>query len=306
MKVTAPRLWALWAVPTLLVLVTYSRLPPERLYHVSNSGIGGGVGRALVYIAFPVSLVAIVLVGVTSGSFVHRWQRVAAFVSILLCATVMTGMIDSDDLDFTPINLVPVAGVVLAVIVTASTRWPGTVCRRSTVVVAAVLGVLSLPWIAAHAGFYLPGRIFLTKQLVTEAGEPGLVPAVHLGDHHGFSSALLVVTVLAVWGVPRGLPRANGRRVLQGYLALLLSYGLVNMAQDFWGEQIATRGWTTWVIPDALEPGVSMVWAIIVAGTVLAYLLPRHAPTGSTALADPRLADRRSDGTESSQPLTRC
>jgi hypothetical protein len=155
-----------------------------------------------------------------------------------------------------------------------------------------MLGVLALPWIAAHAGFYLPGRIFLTRQLVAEAGEPGLVPAVHLGDHHGLYSAFLVLTVLAVWRVPRGLPRTLGRRVLQGYLALLLSYGVVNMAQDFWGEQVATRGWTSWTIPDALEPGVSVVWAVIVAGAVLAYLLPRHAPISSTALAEPGLVDR--------------
>ncbi len=282
MKVTAPRVWALWAASTLLLLVTYSRLPPERLYRVSNSGIAGGVGRALVYVAFPVSLVAIALVGVTYGSIVHRWQRVAALVSVALCCTVMTGMIDPNDLDFRPVNLLPVAGVVLAAVVTTSTRWPGVVCGRSTLVATAVLGVLSLPWIAAHAGFSLPGRLFLTKQLVTEAGEPGLVPAVHLGDHHGLYSALIVVTVLAMWRVPRGLPRTAGRRLVQGYLALLFAYGLVNMAQDFWGEQIATRGWTNWMIPDALEPGVSAIWALIVAGTVVAYRLPlqeRISPT---------------------------
>ncbi|MEI8239142.1 MAG: hypothetical protein WCI22_06935 [Actinomycetota bacterium] len=292
MKVTAPRLWALWAVPTMLVLVTYSRLPPERLYHVSNNGVGGGVGRALVYIAFPVSLVAIALVGVTSGSFVHRWQRVAALVSVVLCATVMTGMIDPDNLDFKPINLLPVAGVALAAVVTASTGWPGVRCGRGTAAIALVVGVLALPWIAAHAGFSLPGRIFLTKQLVREAGEPGLVPAVHFGDHHGLYSALLVVTVLAVWRVPRGMPRTIGRRVLQGYLALLLSYGVVNMTQDFWGEQVATRGWTNWTIPDALEPGVSVVWAVIIAGAVVAYLLPRHALNSSTVPADSGLVDR--------------
>ncbi|CAB4363690.1 MAG: hypothetical protein F2681_05365 [Actinobacteria bacterium] len=292
MKVTVLRLWALWVVPTMLILVTYSRLPPERLYRVSDSGIGGGVGRALVYVAFPGSLAAIALVGVTSGSFVRRWQRVAGLAAILLCATVMTGMVDPDDLDFKLINLLPVAGVVLAFVVSASTHWPGVSCGRATAAVAVTLGILSLPWIAAYAGFSLPGRLFLTKQLVAEAGEPGLVPAVHLGDHHGLSSALLVVTVIAVWRAPRGMPRTSARRALQGYLALLVSYGLVNMAQDFWGEQVATRGWTNWMIPDALEPGVSVVWAVIVAGAIVAYLLPRPARISSTVLAEPGLVDR--------------
>ncbi|MEI7548064.1 MAG: hypothetical protein WCK21_08405, partial [Actinomycetota bacterium] len=174
MKVTAARVWALWAMPTVLVFLTYSRLPPERLYHVSDRGVVGGVGRALVFVAFPVSLVAIVLVGVTSSSMAHRWQRVAALVSVGLCATAATGMVDPDDLDFKPVNLLPVAGVVLAIVVTSSTRWSGTECSRSTVIVGSVLGVLAVPWIAAEAGFSLPGRIFLTKQLVVEAGEPGL------------------------------------------------------------------------------------------------------------------------------------
>lgn len=277
MKVTASRVWVLWALPTALVFITYSRLSPERLYHVSDRGLAGGAGRALVFVAFPVSLVAIVLIGVTSESMIHRWQRAASMASVALCATATTGMVDADDLDFKVINLLPVMGVVLAIVVTTSARWPGVVCARSTLVVAAVLGVLSVPWIAAEAGFSLPGRVFLTKQLVEEEGEPGLVPAVHLGDHHGLYMTLLVVSVLAVWSVPRRLPRTAGRRILQGSLALLLSYGAVNLAQDFWGEQIVTRGWTSWMIPDALSPSISVVWAVILAGAVAAYLVAQPA-----------------------------
>jgi len=77
-KVTALRVWALWAVPTVLVVVTYSRLPAQRLYRVSGSGLAAGLGRGLVYVAFPVSLVAIAVVGATYGAMAHRWQRSVA------------------------------------------------------------------------------------------------------------------------------------------------------------------------------------------------------------------------------------
>lgn len=70
-----------------------------------------------------------------------------------------------------------------------------------------------------------------------------------------------------------------------GCLALLLAYGVVNRAQDFWGEQIADRGWTEWRIPDALQPALTPVWGVIVALCVVAYLLPRPAP-GGTASAE--------------------
>jgi hypothetical protein len=275
-KVTALRVWALWAVPTVLVVVTYSRLPAQRLYRVSGSGLAAGLGRGLVYVAFPVSLVAIAVVGATYGAMSRRWQRSVALGSIALCATVMTGMINPDDLDFRPINLLPVAGVVLAAFVTVAARWPGVVSSRLTIVAAVVMGLLSMPWLAAHVGFSLPGRLFLTDQLVAEVGEPGPVPAVHLGDHHGLYAALLVVTALALWRAPRSIPFAARRRALHGYLALLLSYGAVNLVQDFWGEQIATRGWTAWVIPDALQPGLTVMWGIVVVGAVMAYLLPVH------------------------------
>ena len=44
--------WVLFAVVTVEVLVTYSRIPSGELYHVSGSGIEGGLSRALVFVNF--------------------------------------------------------------------------------------------------------------------------------------------------------------------------------------------------------------------------------------------------------------
>jgi hypothetical protein len=211
---------------------------------------------------------------VTFPSLAGRW-RVGALLAVVLCLTVaVPGVLDQENMDARWVMVAPAAGVVLAVIITCRSGWRGVQSARATVPVVAVLGLMSLPWVAAEAGFSLPGGVFLTDELVTEPGESGLWPAVHLGDHHGLSAALLIVTALLLWSGPRGEPRTPSRRLTQGYLALLLSYGVVNLAQDFWGEQIAARGWTGWYIPDALEPGFSAVWLVVLAGAVVAFFLP--------------------------------
>ena len=52
--------------------------------------------------------------------------------------------------------------------------------------------------------------------------------------------------------------------ILVTYLSLMFCYGLGNMANDCWTEQIFKRRWTTWQIPNVLEPSLSSGWAIIV------------------------------------------
>jgi hypothetical protein len=49
----------LFAVVTTEILVTYSRVPARELYHVSGSGIEGGLSRALIFVNFPVALLAL-------------------------------------------------------------------------------------------------------------------------------------------------------------------------------------------------------------------------------------------------------
>ena len=276
MRCTTRAVWVAWAVPAGLVTVTYSRVPPERLYHVTRHGPAGGLSRALVFVDFPGALVALALLVVTAGSFRGARARRVAVVAALLCASVaVPGVIDQDHLDARPISVVPAIGVLLALALTWRRPLPLRPTGRDAAV-AAALAVLSLPWIAAQAGLSLPGRVFLTRTLVREPGEVGLVPAVHLGDHHGLSAAMLVVTALVLWPLARnaGAGRGSGRGA-RGYLALLLAYGLVNMVQDAWGEQVVARGWTGRAIPDALEPAASAVWLVIVLLALAAYrLLP--------------------------------
>jgi hypothetical protein len=59
------------------------------------------------------------------------------------------------------------------------------------------------------------------------------------------------------------------------YLALMLCYGLGNMANDFWIEQIFKRRWTTWQIPNVLEPRLTITWGIIVLAAAAIWWLSR-------------------------------
>jgi hypothetical protein len=51
----------------------------------------------------------------------------------------------------------------------------------------------------------------------------------------------------------------------------MLVYGLTNMANDLWSEQVVKRNWTTWQIPDVLSPKPSAAWAALIACTVVVY-----------------------------------
>ena len=46
-------LWTMFGVVAAEIVVTYSRIPPAKLYSVSGTGIGAGFGRALVFLDFP-------------------------------------------------------------------------------------------------------------------------------------------------------------------------------------------------------------------------------------------------------------
>jgi len=77
--------------------------------------------------------------------------------------------------------------------------------------------------------------------------------------------------------------------VLAAYLSLMAVYGLGNMANDFWTEQIWKRGWTNWQFPDLLQPSLSVGWGLIVLGAALLLTMSIESPRGRMA----RLAQRR-------------
>lgn len=265
--------WALWGALLVMLLVTYTRIAPADLYHVSLDGLAGGVSRVIVQINFPIALVAIAAVLVSLDRLGGRWNWWGA-ASIGLCAfTAWPGVVDDGDLDVRWVNVVPAVGVAMAVVISvAATRvgrpqagsWP---LDRARWVIGGLSMVASIPWIAADLGVYLPGRAFIMEEALADdrAGEI----AVHLGHHHGFDGALMLVSALLLTRID--LRRRWLAPVTRGYLALVFAYGAVNMVQDDWNEQLVKRGWIDWWMPSALHPALTPIWAVVVGVAVAAF-----------------------------------
>jgi uncharacterized membrane protein YkvA (DUF1232 family) len=279
-------LWLVYLVIAVEMLVTYSRLPPSELYHVSHGGLAGGASRVLVFSNFSAALVAIAVLAVLWDRLARSWIRGAAVVGIALCAAVFwPGVVDQADLDAKPVNAIAAAGVLLAAALTLvalaelgppawSRRQPGD---RLRVVVAAAALAIGLPWLAAELGFFLNGVPLLgwlfqtAKYLPTVQGLPEFSPAVHHGHHHGTDGILLLLAAILLSRVVPSI-RDRALRVAVGvYVALMACYGIANIANDFWIEQVLKRGWTSWQVPDVLRPKLSVAWAVIVLGTAVVY-----------------------------------
>ena len=138
---------------------------------------------------------------------------------------------------------------------------------------AVVALLLSIPWVAADLGFYLPEGVFIMER-------PGLEPdgttiaAVHLGHHHGLDGTLIVLSALLV-----SRPRLHATRlglVAQGYVSLALAYGAANLVEDAWHEQLVKRDWIDWKIPSALRPSLAAIWLVVGALAVATALVLRR------------------------------
>ncbi|HET7127960.1 MAG TPA: hypothetical protein VFJ93_02670, partial [Gaiellaceae bacterium] len=79
------------------------------------------------------------------------------------------------------------------------------------------------------------------------------------------------------------------RLLLAAYLSLMAAYGIGNMANDFWTEQVWKRGWTNWQFPDLLQPAVSVGWALMVAAAAVILAMSIETPRSRMG----RLAQRR-------------
>jgi hypothetical protein len=282
----APRelltVWILFAVTACAIFVTYTRLPADKLYNVTGSGLAGGASRVLVFLNFPTALVAIAVIAVCFDRLPNLAWRGAAIVSILLCAVIFwPGIVNQNDLDARPVNALCAVGVALALTVTAAARGPdwqrSSYGDRLRIGIGVVLLLLSPPWIAAELGFFLNripglGWIYLSGQYRPEQpGLPAFAPAVHHGDHHGLNGVLLVSSALVLTRLLPSIKRAALRLVTGAYLALLLTYGVGNIANDFWLEQVGKREWTTWLVPSVLEPHFGWGWAAVVAGAFVVW-----------------------------------
>jgi hypothetical protein len=272
--------WLLCGLIGVATVITYARIEPDELYHTSVGGLEGGLGRALVYLNYPVALAAIATLGISLDRLGARpmWL-VPAGVAVVLCAMVAApGVVDQDDLDAKPVNALPAAGVALALALSLlalrrgglgrlGPRLPGDVIR---VAVAGLLLVAAIPWIFAELGFYAPWP-FLAEEVRPEPEEPAL-RAVHLGRHHGMDGTLLALIALALSRVLPQLRREWLRRALAAYLSLMLVYGLANAAQDFWLEQVVKRDWTDERLPTVIRPSLSVEWAVLVLAAAVIYV----------------------------------
>jgi hypothetical protein len=284
--------WEIRAVLVLIVLdgiaviATYSRFPTSELYNVHHSDtVAAGFGRELVALNFPFALVGIALVGLAWPELRGRLRSLGV-LAIALCAVVYFA-VDQNDLDAKPLNAVPALGLALAAaLVLAVGIAPGPKLVRGDkvrIALAAVLLFFCAPLIAAELGFFLDGVPFLgwfyeTGRLTTQPGIAGLHHAVHHGQHHGWEATMLSLTALAFSRLPRP-------RILDGYLALMLAYGVGNLVNDDWLEQVVKRGWTNHEVPSLLTPAANWGWAVVLVAAFAVWRLWFRQPSRTTPAA---------------------
>ena len=266
------------------VIATYPRFPAAELYNVHHSGIAAGFGRELVALNFPFALIGIALAGL-AWPRLHGALRIAGVAAIGVCAGVYSA-VDQATRDAKPLNAVPALGLALAVALVlvvgvSDARQVGG--DRLRIALAAVLLFFSAPLIAAELGYFLDGVPFLgwffeTGRLTSQPGVAGLHHAVHHGQHHGWEATMLSLTALAFSRLPRP-------RVLDAYLALMLAYGVGNLVNDDWLEQVVKRGWTSHEVPSILTPAANWGWAAVLVGTVLIWRLWFRQPRRTTPAA---------------------
>jgi hypothetical protein len=279
--------WSLFALVVLAILVTYSRLPPESLYHTSGDGLDAGASRALVFAGFPVALVAIPLAWIAVARIRTRLSVVAGVLATILCATVgFPGVIDQGDLDARPANALAGIGALLALGLTVwalrrgglGDSQPFNRWDYAKIALAVGLVFAALPWIWAELGFYVDtapviGDPFIAKVVKPSLGGEPSLHAVHLGHHHGLDGILLAVAALLLSRVPSRMPRKREGTALAVYVALLLTYGLANALQDGWNEQLVKRGTFESKLPSVIRPDLSPAWLGVLLGAVVIYFV---------------------------------
>src|SRR6266540_2031171 len=243
--------WALLGLFCGAIFWTYARLPARDFFHVSTSGPGGGAGRALVFVNFPVALVAIAVVLIVIDRLQGRTAVTAAVLALGLTLAAARGGVG------------------------AVARAPGD---RLRLLLAAAVVLLALEYMTGEFGVFINripglGSIYWARQPWAGFGQANLRPAVHLGHHHGFDGALLALAALTLSRVLGTMRRRRVQAFLGLYLAVMLAYGLANEVQDAWGEQLVKRGVVDWAIPGVLVPAPTPEFGAVIGAGVLLFLL---------------------------------
>ena len=124
---------------------------------------------------------------------------------------------------------------------------------RARIVVAIVLVVVSIPWITAAVGVHFPQGLFLTERAVRRARRGAHEPqstSASITRRPGSSSLCR-----RCCSPGRCLTGRRLRTCVSVLVCLMLAYGVANVVNDFWHEQVVKRGWTSWDVPEATQPG---------------------------------------------------
>jgi hypothetical protein len=237
-----------------------------------------------VILCFPTALAAVAILGLTVERLRGRWAPPVALIALALCATVAwPGVVDEAHLDVKWSNAFAIAGVLIVAMLSFMPRAPGPVAvpslegDRTRLAVGVVAILAATPYLAAELGFFLDdvpvlGSLFITGKIAPEP-DGRLAHAVHHGHHHGMDGMLLTLTALLLSRQVGSVRAPALRSVLGGYLALMLVYGLTNMVNDLWGEQVVKRGWSSWEVPSVLHPAASLAWAAMLLAAGFLYLV---------------------------------
>ena len=203
----------------------------------------------------------------------------AAAPAIALCATIPF-FNDQANLDAHAGNVIPAVGVaiaggltVAATLRAGSSLAPRRPWDRARVVVAALLVLVSLPWISAELGFHFPGDVFMGEEVGREGDEA--IAAVHLGHHHGLDGAMLVLT----WtrALPRRRPQGACCESPCSATSGSCSRTVPSTASRTAGTSSCTSGdGRKRRIPSALLPSLTPIWLVVIALAVVATLALRR------------------------------
>ena len=295
LQLEIPIVWLLFAGVAVEIAITYSRLPAHELYNVSGTGLEGGTSRVLVFLNFPVALVAIAVLLLLVERLGTGLRAVTLAGIVLSAAVFWPGVVDPGDLDARPVNAIAACGIAVALAITVLVWHAGGLARSldraalglRAAAAAAALAV-AVPWIAAESGASLAGipvlgTLWQTGELRTQPGNPVPHRAVHAGHHHGMDGTLLVWSALLLLPLVAHVASRGLRVATTAYLSLMLIYGTAELANDAWLEQVVKRGWTSREIPDVTQPKASLAWAVIVLAAVALFAILIRRPTGDAS-----------------------
>ena len=80
-----------------------------------------------------------------------------------------------------------------------------------------------------------------------------------------------------------GFSRLPRPRIMDAYLALMLAYGIGNLVNDDWLEQVVKRGWTNHEVPSLILPAANWGWPVVLADAFVIWRIWFRQPSPTTS-----------------------